>query len=105
MKVKNMTSRNGNKVANQFVITDTDNGNNKTVFQSYESMIAEIDYNNAIITIGHNYNYSVTTSKYRNMFFEENYLFELANLKGLEKAIAAGHIDTKYRTFIVRAES
>jgi hypothetical protein len=32
MKIENMTSTNGNKVANQFIIND-DNGN--TFFQSY----------------------------------------------------------------------
>ena len=39
MKTENMTSTNGNKVANQFIITD-DNGN--TFFQSYSSIIVKI---------------------------------------------------------------
>ena len=41
MKTENMTSTSGNKVANQFIITD-DNGN--TFFQSYKSVIAKIYY-------------------------------------------------------------
>ena len=39
MKTENMTSTNGNKVANQFIITD-DNGNE--FFQSYRSVIVKI---------------------------------------------------------------
>jgi hypothetical protein len=41
MKVENITSNNGNKIANQFIITD-DNGNE--YFQSYNSMIVKKDY-------------------------------------------------------------
>ena len=37
-----MTSTNGNKVANQFIITDNHNmGNKVEYFQSYSSMIAK----------------------------------------------------------------
>ena len=39
MKTENMTSTNGNKVANQFIITD-DNGS--VFFQSYKSIIVKI---------------------------------------------------------------
>jgi len=38
MKVENMTSPQGNKVANQFIITDDDNND---YFQSYRSIIAK----------------------------------------------------------------
>jgi hypothetical protein len=38
MKVENITSNNGNKIANQFIITD--NEDNK-YFQSYSSMIVK----------------------------------------------------------------
>ena len=38
MKVENIESNNGNKIANQFIITD-DNGNE--FFQSYNSMIVK----------------------------------------------------------------
>jgi hypothetical protein len=40
MKTENMTSTNGNKVANQFIIND-DNGN--TFFQSYKSIIVKLN--------------------------------------------------------------
>ena len=42
MKVQNMTSNNGNKIANQFIIEDDFNTVN---FQSYNSMIAKKTWN------------------------------------------------------------
>jgi len=59
MKVTNLTSpRSGGKVANQFEITDGD----KSVFQSYDTVIAIKQGRN--YTISEDYNYSNTTSKY-----------------------------------------
>ena len=83
MKVRNMTSYNDNKIANQFIIED----GNKVYFQSYKSIIACIDYDNKTITIGNDYNYSVTTGKYRNKFFNDMGFNEIATLAKLEKAL------------------
>lgn len=77
MKVSNMISNNGNPIPNQFVITE-DTGHWKIeYFQSYNSIIAkrstnlespgEID----IELDSHYWNYSVTTSRYRNQFLRE----------------------------------
>lgn len=85
MTVRNMEGRSG-KVANQFIIT----GEGKTTFQSYDSTIAEIDDKKMEITIHPNYNYSKTTGKYRNQFFEQEGFSGLATLKDLEKAIENG---------------
>ena len=81
MKVSNMTSNKGNKIANQFIIYDD---NNNKYFQSYKSIIAKIENNDVIENIGINYqrnkkvyldknywDYSVTTGKYRNIFLNE----------------------------------
>ena len=81
MKVQNMTSNKGNKIANQFIIYDD---NNNKYFQSYKSIIAKIENNDVIENIGINYqrnkkvyldknywDYSVTTGKYRNIFLNE----------------------------------
>ena len=68
MKVTNMTSSNGNKIANQFIVYDT-NGNK--YFQSYNSIIAEIDPANNIRLDEKYWNYSNTTGKYRNIFLGE----------------------------------
>ena len=64
MKVSNMTSNRGNDVANQFIIKTDD----ETIFQSYDSIIAKIDNENNITLDSAYWNYSRTTSKYRNMF-------------------------------------
>ena len=68
MKVKNMTSAQGNKVANQFEIY-TDKGK---YFQSYKSIIAFIDNNGKVFLDDYYWDYSRTTGKYRNMFLNNN---------------------------------
>lgn len=63
MKVSNMYSSRGNKVANQFIIND----GNKTVFQSYKTIVAVEQ--NGKITLDHNaLEYSATTLKYLKSF-------------------------------------
>jgi len=64
MKVKNMTSAKGNKIANQFIIDDN-NGN--TFFQSYNSIICKVNFDEIVLDKTY-WNYSVTTSKYLNIF-------------------------------------
>ena len=73
MKVQNMTSNNGNKIANQFEITDDFN---TVYFQSYDSIIAKKTWNDKgekRVFLDSNYwDYSVTTGKYRNIFLNES---------------------------------
>ena len=77
MKVSNMTSSRGNDVPNQFIITDavTDNGGNighfRSVFQSYSSVIVAINHDGTTFLDTDKWDYSVTTSKYRNQFLGE----------------------------------
>ena len=79
MKTENMTSTNGNKVANQFIIND-DNGN--TFFQSYRSVIVKL--NGDDVELDQKYwNYSNTTGKYRNIFLNET-------IKDTRKKIKSG---------------
>ena len=71
MKVENITSNNGNKIANQFIITD-DNGSE--FFQSYNSIIVKkhcTDFGTKIYLDQKYWNYSNTTGKYRNIFLGE----------------------------------
>ena len=65
MRVENITNKQGNKVSNQFIITD----GNKVAFQSYDSLICEIE--NKAITFTKAYNFSPTTSKHRNTFLSD----------------------------------
>lgn len=69
IKVENMVSRNGNKVPNQFEIV-TDLG---IYFQSYKTVIAFKPYKaGSPIRLDKNrWDYSVTTSRYRNIFLNE----------------------------------
>ena len=64
MKVSNMTSSNGNKVANQFVITLPEN---VTMFQSYNTVIAQ-NRNGEIVLDSKALDYSATTTKYLKQF-------------------------------------
>lgn len=88
MKVTNITNSRGRKVPNQFIIT---NGNVYT-FQSYNSVIAVVDFDNSIITIGGNWNYSTTTSRYRNKFFETLGLDEMSDTANVREAIRNGEV-------------
>lgn len=90
MKVKNMTSNNGNKVANQFIIIDEEH--NTITFQSYDSEIVRIDYHNETITIFPNYDYSITTGKYRNKFMRDYGFRDMDNKKGFEYYMRIGAI-------------
>lgn len=90
MKVKNMRSNNGNKVANQFIITDEEH--NTITFQSYDSEIIRIDYHHGIITVFKNYDYSVTTGKYRNKFMKDYGFHDMSNKKSFEYYMNLGAI-------------
>lgn len=68
MKVRNMTSDKGNAIANQFIIT-TNTG--VSIFQSYNNIIAKIASFGKVFLDGYYWNYSKTTSKYRNIFLGE----------------------------------
>jgi hypothetical protein len=71
MKINNMTSKRGNKVANQFIIHTPE----ATFFQSYQSIIIKTTFEDGqrVVYLDEYYwNYSNTTSKYRNLFLGEN---------------------------------
>jgi hypothetical protein len=79
MKVSNMTSSNGNKVANQFIIESEDG----TYLQSYNSIIVK-DTKGKIYLDEKYWNYSTTTSKYRNLFLGETTKETLKKIKSGE---------------------
>jgi uncharacterized protein YwgA len=85
-----MTSSNGNKIANQFIITDKDTNE---YFQSYNSMIAKKVYHSSdiaeenvieILLDKKYWNFSNTTSKYRNKFLNETTKETMAKIKSGE---------------------
>ena len=86
-RVEQMINNNNNPASNQFVIK----GENKIIFQSYDSIIAVVDYNNKTIELGEDWNYSRTTGKHRNIFFADYVnMSDLATLEGIRKALKNG---------------
>lgn len=83
MKVKNLYSSKGNKVPNQFLIELE----NKILFQSYDSIIAEVTKGMIYLDPVY-YNYSKTTSKYL-------YMFVNMNKKQLQDGLKSGKIQFK----------
>ena len=80
MRVTNMLSpKSGYPVANQFII-EADDGR---YFQSYKSIIAKKNLDGSIELDADYWNYSRTTSKYRNEFLRET-------TKDTEKKIKQG---------------
>lgn len=67
MKVTNLTSNKGNKIANQFQVQTE----NAIYFQSYNSMIVKIENGQTYLDSTF-WDYSKTTGKYRNIFLGED---------------------------------
>ena len=65
MMVSNLMSNKGNRIANQFNIKDNE-GNQ--YFQSYDSIIVKITRNGIVYLDEKYWNFSRTTSKYRNLW-------------------------------------
>jgi hypothetical protein len=87
-KTKNLRSRNGNFIANQFEMIQTKKNYCKHIFQSYETIIATIEYKNnskKVLLDNNALNYSRTTSKYL-------YQFMLMNRQEIEKQIKENKI-------------
>lgn len=68
MIVRNMTGASGKEVPNQFIIEDNSGAR---YFQSYKSIIVKV-YLGKVMLDNTYYDYSKTTSKYRNLFLGED---------------------------------
>lgn len=92
ISVEQMINDRGNGAMNQFVIRDYDH--NTVMFQSYDSLIAVVNFTNRKVHIGSDWDYSVTTGKHRNIFFRDYAnIPELATKKGIDKALKYGKCD------------
>jgi len=83
MKVTNLRSSRGNKVPNQYSIET----GNSIIFQSYDSIIAEVTKGIIYLDPVY-YNYSKTTSKYLYMFLN-------MNKKEIQEGLRSGKIQFK----------
>ena len=95
MKVENMTSSNGNKIANQFIIKGL---NSPIIFQSYDSTVAELTHDNYLIIHGSVWDYSNTTRKYFKQFINEQTPFHYETKKQWIKLMEE---DSKIRIRVV----
>lgn len=85
--VSNMTSNNGNKIANQFIMVD----GAISIFQSYDSVIVIREWTGTRykITLDKTYwDYSTTTGKYRNLFLGEKKAETVKKIKSGEYKLA-----------------
>ena len=91
-KVENIISNNGNVIPNQFIIYE-DNGD--ITFQFYDSIICQIRDGalgyDRVVVFGSDWDYSTTTSKYRNKFLMDNGLSILATTRDIKEALERGH--------------
>lgn len=86
-RVEQMINDRGNGATNQFVIY----ADGKIIFQSYNSIIATVDKANKTVTLGSDWDYSVTTGKHRNIFFRDYAnIPDLASKKGIQDALKNG---------------
>lgn len=80
-----MISPSGSSIANQFII-DTPDGK---YFQSYDSVIVAVENSKRKIVLDkNNWDYSVTTGKYRNQFLGENIAETRKKIKSGEYKLA-----------------
>lgn len=88
MKVYNLENENGDAQRNQFVIE----GDNETVFQSYQSAVCKVS--NGTITFGRDWDYSTTTGKHLHRFLSDYGLHDIKK-KDIQKAINQGFFDQR----------
>lgn len=90
LTIEQMINDNGNYASNQFVIHDGD----LLMFQSYDSLIAVVNYSTKEVLLGEDWNYSRTTGKHRNIFFRDYARISgLSSLEGVRKALKNGICD------------
>ena len=87
VSVEQMINDRGNGAMNQFVIHDGD----LLMFQSYDSLVAVVNYATKEVVLGSAWDYSVTTGKHRNIFFRDYAnIPDLGTKKGIEYALKNG---------------
>ena len=96
IKVKNMENRQGKPVVNQFVITEISDYLKRTIFQSYNSIVAtKVDDGDTYqIYLDKEYcDYSSTTGRYRNVFLGEDIHETRKKIKSGEYKLVALNTD------------
>ena len=71
------------EVKNQFILENDE----QLIFQSYNSIIAVYDKENDEMTLGNNWDYSTTTSKYLYKFIDTYFYYRNSKYNDLSKAL------------------
>ena len=84
VKVRNLINYNGNMIANQFDISV----DNTVLFQSYTSIVAHYDRGSQVLTLGLDWDYSITTLKHLYKWIQDNayHVWGLMDGKGSMKS-------------------
>ena len=93
LKVRQMTNDECRGIMNHFIMED----DTKTVFQSYDSIVAI--WEDRKLTLGHDWDYNKTTMKHLNRFIREETTLYINGAKEIRKAIENGII--KYNAKLV----
>lgn len=83
MKVRQLKRPRGTVVVNHFIIDER----RKTWFQSYDSIIIEIDREYQKITVGCDWDYSMTTTKYLKQFLNEELQWNSKEVEEFKKKL------------------
>lgn len=101
IRIDNLQNEKNRAVPNQFVLQC----GTIIQFQSYVSPIITIDYDDFTISVHPKYDYSSTTSKWRNYFLKDYYFSGIATTKDLNNALKEGYtIDDRGNKWTVRRE-
>lgn len=87
ISVSQLINDKGNPAANQFVIV----GEQGVYFQSYDSVIAQKNYNDGKIYLSPSWDYSKTTLKHLYIFLRDYTRFSVNNKKDIEYNIKNGN--------------
>lgn len=100
MKVYNLETKSGKAVVNQFVIKD----DNRKVFQSYDSTIAEVKWHSDFceVNVGCNWDCSRTTGKYFKVFLMDEAGFNDKEVEQIKKELRKGHDFITIGRFVIR---
>ena len=86
ISISQLINEKGNPAANQFVI----NGNAGVYFQSYDSVIAQKNYDNGKIYLSPSWDYSKTTLKHLYIFLRDFTRYGVYSKKDVENYIKKG---------------
>ena len=98
VQVKNIDSpRTGKPLANEYVIVERDSEGERRIhrvsFQSYQTTVAIVDFDDRRVIFGSDWNCSITTGRYRNEFFAHGQFDALVGRDNVKSALDRGFVE------------